>query len=94
MPEAFLGAAQRLLDAEMVNDDALNVASLMILGISTICFGEDKLAKGFTMKGVQMAERLGLMGEQRRTMDQFENTPPDTLSMLKFAAWGAFNFSA
>lgn len=65
----------------------------MVLGISTICFGKDQLAKTLTADGVQMAERMGLMGDQGQTTEQLQPSSPEALSTLKFAAWGAFNFS-
>lgn len=94
LADAFLEASQRLLETEKSNDTALNVASLMILGISTICFGKDALAKTLTAAGVQMAERLGLMGDGRLTREQFQSRSREERSMMTFAAWGAFNFSS
>lgn len=93
LSESFLEAAQILLVAERNTDNALNVASLMILGISTICFSKDQLAKTLTADGVQMAGRMSLMGDGRRNEEQLAASSPEALSMLRFAAWGAFNFS-
>jgi hypothetical protein len=88
-----LDTAQRLLDAEINNNTALNVASLMILTIGTICFGRDKFAKKCMAAGIRMGEELSLIGERRQSSEEFSSLSPDALSMLAYVAWGAFNLS-
>ena len=66
----------------------------MILGLSTICFGKDMLAKEYMIGGIRMAEELLLIGEHPQAIWQFNNESKDTLSLLCYVAWGAFNFSS
>jgi hypothetical protein len=91
--QPFLDAARRLLDAERNNKHELNVASLMVLTIGSICFGKDKLAQDFMINGIRMGEELCLMGEQRRNALSFGGLSTEKLSMLGHVAWGAFNLS-
>lgn len=72
---------------------ALNVASYMVLTISTICFGKDKLADQFMTAGIKMAETLSLIGEGRWEAARFAATSRSDLSMLSHVGWGAFNLS-
>lgn len=81
-----------LLQAQQHAHTALNVAAIMILSIGTICFGENALSREYLTLGVQMAEQLGLMGERRCSKDSFLGSQEE-LSVHKYSAWGAFNFS-
>lgn len=83
-----------MLEGERSVSNPLNVASLMVLAISTICFGKDVLAKGYLADGIRMAEGMGLLGGQRQAVEYFGGASKDMLSMLCYAAWGAFNFSS
>lgn len=82
------------MEGERSVNSPLNVASLTILGIGAICFGKDVVAKEYTVAGVHMAEELGLIGEHRKGVKDFNYVSRDTLSLLSYVAWGAFNFTA
>lgn len=89
----FLESTQLLLEGETATDSGLTVASLMILTLGTICYGEPKLAETYMIAGIRMGERMRLIGEQRCELDQFPDQSPEGKSMLKYVAWGAFNVS-
>lgn len=65
----------------------------MILALSSICSGEDKLAKRYMVVGVRMAETLHLIGADRHSLEQFDNLTEAERHMHSHVAWGAFNFS-
>lgn len=93
LSDDFLKSAQRLLEVEQTLQTDLTVASLAMLSISMICYGNDELAKNYMTMCVEMGEGMHLYGRERHKIEQFGRLTPSEADMLSHAAWGAFNVS-
>lgn len=71
----------------------LTVASLAMLSISMICYGNDELAKKYMSMCIQMGEGMNLFGSERHKIEQFGRLTASEAAMLSHAAWGSFNVS-
>ena len=93
MSEAFLDSAQRLLEADQASLSDLTVASLAILSISMVTFGNDDMARKYMAMCIRMGEDMHFYGDARYKLDQFYDLSASEASMLSYVAWGAFNIS-
>ena len=93
MSDDFLETSQRLLEAEQTLQTDLTVASLAMLSISMICYGNDELAKKYMSMCIQMGEGMNLLGIERHKIEQFDRFTASEAAMLSHAAWGSFNVS-
>lgn len=71
----------------------MTVASLAILSISTITFGEDDLAKRYMALCIRMGEEMHLYGSERRNIEQSDLLSTSENDILSHVACGAFNVS-
>lgn len=93
LSNTFLTSAQRLLEADQTSQTDLTVASLAILSISMICFGNDEMAKQYMAMCIRMGEEMHLFGRDRHSSNQIGPLPTTEVDMLSYVAWGAFNVS-
>lgn len=89
----FTDTAVRLLRAEQNNNTIDLIASLFCLTVSSICSGDDAMAKTFHRQYLQMAVTLRLHGDNSAAYDELGLDTPESIRAYSYVAWGSYNFA-